>query len=65
MKVTETLEARTQALQQQLDSQRNDFAQKLFEAQQDVSKVGSLARCSFICLQKNQLGKYRSEFQNF
>lgn len=41
MRVTETLEARTQALQQQLDSQRNDFAQKLFEAQQDVSKVGT------------------------
>lgn len=39
MRVTETLEARTQALQEQLNSQRNDFAQKLFEAQQDVSKV--------------------------
>jgi predicted nucleic acid-binding Zn-ribbon protein len=40
MKETQTLEARTQALQQQLDSQRQDFAQRLFEAQQDVEKVG-------------------------
>ncbi len=39
MRVTETLEARTQALQEQLNTQRDEFSQKLFEAQQDVSKV--------------------------
>lgn len=38
-KVTEALEARTQALTKQLEKQREDFAQRIFEAQQQVNEV--------------------------
>ncbi len=38
-KLTESLEGRTQALTDQLAKQRSDFAQRLFEAQQEVNQV--------------------------
>ena len=43
-RVTEALEARTQGLKQQLAAQREDFAQKLFEAEQEADKVRRMAR---------------------
>ncbi len=38
-KMTEALEGRTQALTDQLAKQRAEYAQKLFEAQQEVNQV--------------------------
>jgi len=38
-KVTEQLEARTQALKDQLAQQREEYAQRIFEEQQNTNRV--------------------------